>query len=118
MGSLITAILEFSPQKRIKPIVALNHEFFKELRDPATTLPNGAPLPHRDLFDLKPEEMTTMLVDAEKSPNGGAGTGGISPFPEINGENNLSTDDKVKKYIAMLQQKPSAAAASEKSNLP
>ena len=30
--SLITAILEFSPQKRIKPIVALNHEFFKELQ--------------------------------------------------------------------------------------
>jgi len=139
--SLITAILEFSPQKRVKPIIALNHEFFKELRDPNTKLPNGAPLPYRDLFELKADEMTTMLADAEKQPNGGAGTGGVNPFPMINGQvkltesqssvtsssrpqptsssspPNLSTEEKVKRYISMLQQKDAENSTSTENNM-
>jgi glycogen synthase kinase 3 beta len=53
MGKLLT----FEPQIRIKPLRALAHPFFDELRDKTTTLPNGKPLP--DLFNFTTEEIKT-----------------------------------------------------------
>jgi len=70
--NLASVILEFSPQKRIQSIVALSHDFFIELRDPNQRLPNGAPLPEKELFHLSLHECST-LIDAQNSFNGGAG---------------------------------------------
>ncbi|KMZ62838.1 Shaggy-related protein kinase theta [Zostera marina] len=48
---LISRILQYSPKFRCTPLEACAHPFFNELRDPKTTLPDGAPLP--PLFDFK-----------------------------------------------------------------
>lgn len=53
---LITQLLQYNPNKRIKPIDALAHPFFDELRDPKARLPNGKPLPN--LFDFDAEGMS------------------------------------------------------------
>ena len=60
MGKLLT----FEPQIRIKPLRALAHPFFDELRDKTTTLPNGKPLP--DLFNFTSEEIKTDPEIMEK----------------------------------------------------
>jgi serine/threonine protein kinase len=57
---LITQLLQYNPNKRIKPIDALAHPFFDELRDPKARLPNGKPLPN--LFDFDADELR-MLSD-------------------------------------------------------
>jgi glycogen synthase kinase 3 beta len=54
---LISKLLVYNPERRLSPIEALAHEFFDELRDQNTRLPNGDPLP--DLFDFKKEEITS-----------------------------------------------------------
>jgi len=51
MGRLLT----YEPQIRIKPLDALAHPFFDELREKSTVLPNGKPLP--ELFNFHPEEI-------------------------------------------------------------
>lgn len=76
---LINIILEFSPQKRIKPIVALNHTFFKELRDSNVKLPNGNNLPMRELYQLSIDECST-LIEAKNSWNGGSGKDQVNMF--------------------------------------
>ena len=45
---LISKLLVYNPERRLKPLEALCHGFFDELRDKNTRLPNGNPLP--DLF--------------------------------------------------------------------
>ena len=70
---LANAILEFSPQKRIQSVVALSHPFFDELRIPNQTLPNGAPLPIRELFHLTVDECETLVSNAKMAWNGGSG---------------------------------------------
>lgn len=57
---LITQLLQYNPTKRIRPLDALAHPFFDELRDPKARLPNGKPLPN--LFDFDAEELR-MLSD-------------------------------------------------------
>ena len=47
---LISKILTYSPQERLKPMEILLHPFFDELREENCMLPNGNPLP--DLFDF------------------------------------------------------------------
>jgi glycogen synthase kinase 3 beta len=54
---LISKILVYNPERRLKPLEALLHPFFDELRDKNTKLPNGNPLP--DLFDFSREEITS-----------------------------------------------------------
>jgi len=51
----ISKILTFEPQIRLKPLKALLHPFFDELRLKTTVLPNGDQLP--DLFNFTPEEI-------------------------------------------------------------
>jgi len=42
---LVSKLLVYTPTQRLKPLEALVHPFFDELREPTTTLPNGKPLP-------------------------------------------------------------------------
>lgn len=51
---LVSKMLHYNPKKRLKPVEGLTHYFFAELRDPATRLPNGKPLP--PLFDFTEHE--------------------------------------------------------------
>jgi glycogen synthase kinase 3 beta len=51
---LMSKLLVYTPTKRLTPLQACAHQFFDELRDPNTRLPN-AKLP--PLFDFTPEEM-------------------------------------------------------------
>ncbi|XP_008468428.1 glycogen synthase kinase-3 beta-like [Diaphorina citri] len=52
---LISRLLEYTPSSRISPLQACAHDFFDELRNPATTLPNGNPLP--PLFNFTEQEL-------------------------------------------------------------
>eukprot|EP00357_Protocruzia_adherens_P022054 CAMPEP_0114996450 /NCGR_PEP_ID=MMETSP0216-20121206/14316_1 /TAXON_ID=223996 /ORGANISM="Protocruzia adherens, Strain Boccale" /LENGTH=400 /DNA_ID=CAMNT_0002360653 /DNA_START=277 /DNA_END=1476 /DNA_ORIENTATION=+ len=52
----VAKVLVYSPQQRLKPLEALLHPFFDELRDPNCRLPNGNPLP--DLFNFTQEELS------------------------------------------------------------
>ena len=55
---LISRMLQYVPQERITALQACAHPYFDELRDPATTLPNGDPLP--TLFDFSEAEMSAQ----------------------------------------------------------
>jgi len=57
----ISKILVYNPDKRFKPLEALTHAFFDELRDKNTKLPNGGPL--TDLFDFTKEEITSVAPE-------------------------------------------------------
>ena len=48
----VAKLLVYDPNQRPRPLVALVDSYFNELRDPATRLPNGQPLP--DLFNFTP----------------------------------------------------------------
>eukprot|EP01067_Filipodium_phascolosomae_P001648 Filipodium_phascolosomae@DN2074_c0_g1_i2.p2 len=58
---LVSKILQYSPEKRLKPMEALGHNFFNELRQSNTALPNGKPLP--ELFRFTEAEL--MQCDEE-----------------------------------------------------
>mmetsp|Transcript_13919 Transcript_13919/g.44136 ORF Transcript_13919/g.44136 Transcript_13919/m.44136 type:complete len:451 (+) Transcript_13919:478-1830(+) len=58
---LVSSLLQYSPQKRITALGALQHPFFDELKDPATRLPNGRPLP--PLFNYLPDELKDATPD-------------------------------------------------------
>jgi len=52
---LLSKLLRYEPQERVKPYEALAHHFFDELRDVNTRLPGGGTLP--PLFDVTEAEM-------------------------------------------------------------
>jgi serine/threonine protein kinase len=52
---LIGKLLVYSPEQRVTGLEACAHSYFDELRDPATRLPNGRPLP--PLFDFSDDEL-------------------------------------------------------------
>lgn len=52
---LISKILVYDPERRLKPLEAILHPFFDELRVEGTKLPNGEPM--IDLFDFSREEV-------------------------------------------------------------
>jgi glycogen synthase kinase 3 beta len=58
---MISKILVYTPDKRLKPLEAILHPFFDELRDQNTKLPNGNPMP--DLFDFSKEEISSASPD-------------------------------------------------------
>ena len=58
---LISRLLVYSPEKRLKPFEALGHKFFDDLRDQNVKLPNGEKLP--DLFDFLTEEITSTTPE-------------------------------------------------------
>ena len=49
----------YKPEHRLKPLDAILHNFFDELRDPNTRLPNGQPLPDHIFSFVKEEIMST-----------------------------------------------------------
>jgi len=60
----MSKLLTYEPQIRAKPLRILNYSFFDELRDKATTLPNGKPLPN--LFNFTSEEIKSDPEIVEK----------------------------------------------------
>lgn len=58
---LISKILVYDPERRPKPLEALLHPFFDELRDKTTKLPNGHEL--IDLFDFTREEILSTAPE-------------------------------------------------------
>ena len=52
---LISKLLVYNPKNRLTPQWAMAHQFFDELRQEGTTLPNGGQLP--ELFDFGKEEI-------------------------------------------------------------
>ena len=58
---LVSKLLMYKPQQRLKPMEALQHQFFDELREEKTKLPNGLNLP--DLFDFCEEEISSTTPD-------------------------------------------------------
>jgi serine/threonine protein kinase len=52
---LINGLLSYDPNIRLTPLKGLQHQFFDELKDPSTKLPNGKPLP-KDIFEFSKEE--------------------------------------------------------------
>jgi len=100
--SMISAILEFSPQKRVRPIIALQHEFFKELRDPNQRLPNGMPLPHKELFEFDLEEVDT-ISEAKIAFNGGAGVNQANILQKFFSESSMNDAQIQDKFLELLQ---------------
>mmetsp|Transcript_8618 Transcript_8618/g.14800 ORF Transcript_8618/g.14800 Transcript_8618/m.14800 type:complete len:405 (-) Transcript_8618:1243-2457(-) len=58
---LVSKLLQYAPQKRMTAMQAMTHNFFDELREPGTKLPNGRPLP--PLFNWLPGEMDDVPAD-------------------------------------------------------
>ncbi|XP_064650492.1 glycogen synthase kinase-3 beta-like isoform X2 [Lineus longissimus] len=54
--NLVGRLLEYTPSSRISPLEACAHNFFDELRDPNTRLPNGRELP--PLFNFTERELS------------------------------------------------------------
>lgn len=57
----MSKLLQYAPQKRFSSYQAMTHPFFDELRDPATKLPNGKPLP--PLFNWQAGELDGLPAD-------------------------------------------------------
>jgi len=53
---LVSKLLSYTPTTRLTALEACSHPFFDELRDPATILPNGKPLPS-NLFKFSDSEL-------------------------------------------------------------
>lgn len=72
---LVSKVLEYVPRKRFRPLQACAHNFFNELREPGTRLPNGNQLP--PLFNFTSRELSicpelnSKLVPEQISHNGG-----------------------------------------------
>ena len=60
---LVGNLLSYVPDLRCKAIEACGHPFFDDLRNPATRMPDGTPLPE-ELYQLTPEELI-MSPDME-----------------------------------------------------
>ena len=82
---LIGKLLVYSPATRCTGLEACAHAYFDELRDPATRLPNGRPLP--PLFDFSDDELSCVspeLAAALVPPHArGVGAGGGSDAKRI-----------------------------------
>jgi glycogen synthase kinase 3 beta len=61
---LLSKLLVYEPNLRLKPIKSLLHPFFDELRDPNTKLPNGEPLP-QELFVFTEEEYNSDPITVQ-----------------------------------------------------
>jgi len=90
---LNSKLLQYTPTLRLKPLEACCHPFFDELRDPATTLPNGKPLPPI-LFNFTPEEveaagpLITKLIPPHALPSSQpqSATANATPMPSSKDE--------------------------------
>jgi glycogen synthase kinase 3 beta len=62
---LINKLLRYSPESRLKPLAALSHEFFDELREKDCMHPNKRPVREtlKDLFNFSQEEATSTTQE-------------------------------------------------------
>ncbi|XP_059482748.1 glycogen synthase kinase-3 beta-like isoform X1 [Neocloeon triangulifer] len=81
---LVSRLLEYTPGSRISPLQACAHNFFNELREPNTRLPNGRELP--PLFNFTEQELAIQpQLNSELIPNyqqertGGAAGPSVAP---------------------------------------
>lgn len=63
---LVSQMLAYKPNSRVKPLAALAHPFFDEIKDPSTTLPDGHPLP-KALLQFSPEEEAQIAAANEEA---------------------------------------------------
>jgi len=73
---LISKVLVYNPEKRLKPMEALLHPFFDELREKETKLPNGSPLP--DLFAFTKGKLIYFLYHRGKECSNTRNNGVVS----------------------------------------
>ncbi|UYV71551.1 GSK3B, partial [Cordylochernes scorpioides] len=59
---LLSQLLQYSPRKRLQPLEACAHKFFKELRDPNTCMPDGRPLPPLFNFTTEVHMVQAMII--------------------------------------------------------
>ena len=59
-ADFVSKLLVFEPLKRLKPMEALLHPYFDELRNERTRLPNGDPLP--DLFNFTKGKINSYIL--------------------------------------------------------
>ncbi|XP_075232762.1 glycogen synthase kinase-3 beta-like isoform X3 [Lycorma delicatula] len=98
---LVSRLLEYTPSSRISPLQACAHNFFDELREQNTRLPNGRALP--PLFNFTEQELNIQpnlnsiliprhTVTGETGSGGGGGGGGAEGVsgPSVGNENNSS----------------------------
>ena len=62
---LISKIIVYVPEERFDCMTVCAHEYFDELRDEATTLPDGSPLP--PLFDFSEDELESLSEELKQS---------------------------------------------------
>ncbi|CAL8090519.1 unnamed protein product [Orchesella dallaii] len=92
---LVSRLLEYTPSSRITPLEACAHNFFDELRDPNTRLPNGRELP--PLFNFTENELGIQPhLNQILIPPHAAGTSGSNTQTQENsggnGGGNNATD--------------------------
>jgi glycogen synthase kinase 3 beta len=89
---LVSRLLEYTPSSRITPLEACAHNFFDELRDPNTRLPNGRELPplfnytehelgiqpHLNQILIPPHAASTSGSNTNTQENSGGNGGGTS----------------------------------------
>lgn len=80
---LVSRLLEYTPSSRITPLQACAHNFFDELREPGTRLPNNRELP--PLFNFTEQELkiqptlnSILIPPHVRSPGSSAGNPGGS----------------------------------------
>jgi len=84
---LVARLLEYTPSSRISPLQACAHQFFNELREPNTRLPNGNELP--PLFNFTEQELSIQpnlnsilmprgVQETANSPQDGGGASGTA----------------------------------------
>jgi len=61
---LISKIIVYIPEERFDCMTMCAHEYFDELRDEATTLPDGSPLP--SLFDFSEDELESLSEELKR----------------------------------------------------
>ncbi|CAG0912296.1 unnamed protein product [Notodromas monacha] len=89
---LVSKLLEYTPSSRLSPLKACAHQFFEELREPNTRLPNGRDLPplfnfteHELRIDpslnavLIPPHVRNQRTTSVGGKPEGSGSGGSSP---------------------------------------
>lgn len=112
-------LLEYTPSARITPLQACAHNFFDELREASTRLPNGNDLP--PLFNFTESELkiqpslNAQLIPSHVAQSGGgaAGSGGEDVGAGSGGSE--AGQAGTGKGESMNEGSPSAAAAASSS---
>ncbi|XP_054260985.1 glycogen synthase kinase-3 beta-like isoform X4 [Macrosteles quadrilineatus] len=112
---LVSRLLEYTPSSRISPLQACAHNFFDELREPNTRLPNGRPLP--PLFNFTETELNiqpslnSVLLPRHANTAEGGGSGGGSGSAEGAGGSQVPSDPAPTPDPASQASQPSADMA-------